>query len=158
MVYFNYIEVVLASEQPGFVTGLAEYLKEDGRPLFVEDLPQEYQFCFEELEMFPYPRQVLTKEGYLLLELYNEDDDIYLTQDQLLASLSEMMLTTAALFTIEPQEEWEEPESQARFFVLEEFQLKPLSAKEVKQRTGKTLLKSYKNSKEILWSLVGVNK
>lgn len=42
--YFYYLEVVVTNEQKGYAAGLAEYIKEDDRPLFEEDLPVLCQY------------------------------------------------------------------------------------------------------------------
>jgi hypothetical protein len=153
-VYFDHLEVIVSNEQPDYVVGLAEFLKEAGRPLFEEDLPAQYHSLFNELESFPYPDQVIVKGSFLFLEFKNADEDLLVSKDQLLESLLNMRLKAVVVFTLNAEEEWEEEADCSKFYRLEDQQLKRFSAEVVKQQTGLELDERFDNSEEILWRLV----
>lgn len=108
---------------------------------------------FDELESFPYPEDVLVRGQCVLLSFNNIDGDLYLTQDQLLASLNEMGLIVLAVFAIDESPEGESEDSTSNFYLLEGHQLIAIGAESIKQQIKMQLNEDYSNSKAILWKL-----
>ena len=155
--YFNHLEVIVTNDQLGYAPELAEYLTEENRPLFEEDLPEKYQAIFSDLEIFPYPRQLVSKDQYVLIEFNNADEDLVVSIDELVQSLSRMGLRAVAMLSFIYPEDWEGEEGEedeVKFFLLTNGKLCRVDAEYVKSKSQMTLDEEFENSKDILWVLL----
>lgn len=153
--FFNYLAVIVKGSSEDQINDISSYLGRDSRPLFQEDLPEQYQLLFEALESFPYPDSMVKKGPYLLLDFNNSDEDLLLAREQVFEALIDFELLPVVAFASSDDEELEGADKRRKFFVANmNGMLQEVSVEEAQRRSAMKLLDGLENLSEILWMLL----